>query len=108
MSQRAVFVEVDGNLFPEIQSAMPDYDDCVSIVRDMELDLDEGDTCEVCAVWFEIGEGESDTDEFFPEESLLAWYESGTLEKEVEKQGHYLEEIQSDTTHVRCEDVFEA
>lgn len=101
MSQRAVFVEVDGILFPELQPGMPDYDDCVSIVRDMELEVGEDETCEVYAVWFEIGEGESDTDEFFPEESLLAWYKGGTLEKEVEKCGYYLEEVQNDTTHVR-------
>lgn len=108
MSQRAVFVEVNGNLLPEVLHGMPDYDDCVSAARDMVEpdDLEPGDTCAVHAVWYEIGEGESDTDTFFPEETLLKWQEEGVLADEVEKKrGYSLEEVQNDTTYVHAHDI---
>ena len=52
----------------------------------------------VYAVWYEIGEGESDTDNFFPEEVLLDWYENNRLEEETEKRGYNAEVVQSETT----------
>jgi len=98
MSQRAVFVEVSGATYPEVLHSMPNMDDCVSIVKDMEREPCEYDTCTVYAVWYEIGEGESDTDNFFPEEVLLDWYENNRLEEETEKRGYNAEVVQSETT----------
>ena len=83
MSQRAVFIEVDGMLYNEIFRSMPDYDECVSIIKDIGLDT-EG-SVDVVAAWYEIGEGESDTDEFFKEAELLHLYDTDTLEKEMER-----------------------
>lgn len=98
MSQRAVFVEVDGTVYPEVLHSMPDFEDCISFVQDLECEPCEGDSCNVDAVWYEIGEGESDTDNFFSEEVLLDWYENNRLEEEIEKRGYNAEVVQSETT----------
>lgn len=103
MSQRAVFAEVDGTLYPEVLHSMPDYDDCVSMAKEMDAE----DSCDVQATWYEIGPGESDTDEFFPEDDLLKWHEKGDFEKEVESRGQTVDVVQSDTTHVMAQDLMD-
>jgi hypothetical protein len=105
MSQRAVFIEVDGMLYNEIFRSMPDYDECVSIIKDIGLDT-EG-SVDVVAAWYEIGEGESDTDEFFKEAELLHLYDTDTLEKEMERRGYSLMHVQTEPTHVWEEDLTE-
>ncbi len=104
MSQRAVFLEVDGAIHPEVMHAMPDIDDCVAAARDLECEPCEGDTCVVNATWYEIGEGESDTDNFFPEETLVEWRKNGKVEEEAGKRGYCVEVIQTDTTVLTAED----
>ena len=101
MSQRAVFVRVDEELYPEVLHSMPDREECISIARELEY---EG-PCEVSAVWFEIGEGESDTDEFFPEESMLEWYRKDCIEREAAKLGLHVMVVQCDFTNVSESDI---
>lgn len=38
MSQRAVFVEVDGEQYEEIFHSVPDYEECLSICSDMGIE----------------------------------------------------------------------
>ena len=42
MSQRAVFAEVDGTLYPEVLHSMPVYDDCVSMAKEMGISPERG------------------------------------------------------------------
>lgn len=106
MSQRAVFVEVDGMLYDEVLRSMPDYDECVFIVEEIGVIDTEGGV-DVVAAWYEIGEGESDTDEFFKEAELLYLYDKDILEQEMERRGYSLMHVQTDTTHVWEDDLIE-
>lgn len=81
MSQRAVFVEVDCQLIRDVFHALPDEADARDIVADLvaEGEIEEKGSYEVSAVWYEIGEGESGMDNFFPEEKLICAYEKDGL-----------------------------
>ena len=92
MSQRAVFIEVDGEQYEEIFHSVPDEEDCLFICLDMEMESGEH---EIKYEWYEIGDGESDTDEFFIEEELLRMKRKDKFEEYMEKQGYEMELIQS-------------
>lgn len=94
MSQRAVFVEVDGEQYEEIFHSVPDEEDCLSICLDMEMESGEH---EIKYEWYEIGEGESDTDEFFIEEELLRMKKEDRFEEYMKIQGYETELVQSGT-----------
>lgn len=94
MSQRAVFIEVDGEQYDEILSSVPDEEDCLSICLDMDMTSGEH---EIEYEWYEIGEGESDTDEFFVEEELLEMKRKGKFEDCMGKRGYETELVQSGT-----------
>ena len=101
MAQKAVFVEVDGILYPEVFTYMPDSEDISGMIEDMKEDGYSFDSEAVANItWLDIGEGESDTDEFFPEKDLLKWFEDGTLEKEAERAGHNVEVVEQRVTHL--------
>ena len=58
--------------------------------------------------WIDIGEGESGTDEFIDDETLLFLYESYDCEEEIYKQfGLNVERIESGTIEVMLEDLRE-
>lgn len=69
-------------------------EDCLSICLDMEMESGEH---EIKYEWYEIGDGESDTDEFFIEEELLRMKRKDKFEEYMEKQGYEMELIQSGT-----------
>ena len=94
MSQRAVFIEVDGEQYEEIFHSVPDKEDCLSICLDMEMESGEH---EIKYEWYEIGEGESDTDEFFIEEELLRMKKEDRFEEYMKIQGCEMELVQSGT-----------
>lgn len=77
MSQRVVFVMVDGDLLPEVFRQLPDEAEALEIVENQiaEGNIEEKETCEVDADWYEIGEGESGMDTFIPEADLLVAYD---------------------------------
>ena len=85
MSQKAVFVRVDGNLIPEIFTHVPEYNDMVQICLDYDYDGTESisDYYLVEYEWVEIGEGESNTDDFIDDETLLHIYDAYDWEKEI-------------------------
>lgn len=81
MSQRAVFVEVDCQLVREVFHTLPDEADARDIVDDLiaEGEIEEKESYEVSAVWYEIGDGESDMDRHFLEEKLICAFEKDGL-----------------------------
>lgn len=94
MSQRAVFIEVDGEQYDEILSSVPDEEECLSICLDMNMENSEH---EIKYEWYEIGDGESDTDEFFTEKELLDVKRKDEFEEYMEKQGYTTGLVQSGT-----------
>ena len=76
MSQRAVFITVNGNVVDEVFNSVPDYDDMVNACEDegYEYDEDSDYYANVEYEWIEIGEGESGSDDFFDDETLLDLY----------------------------------
>lgn len=101
MSQRAVFVEVDGEQYEEIFHSVPDGEDCLSICLDMGMESGEH---EIEYEWYEIGAGESDTDEFFIEEELLDMKRKDKFEEYMEKQGYETELVQSGTIMIEVQE----
>ena len=94
MSQRAVFIEVDGEQYEEIFYSVPDEEDCLSICLDMEMESGEH---EIKYEWYEIGNGESDTDEFFIAKELLRMKKEDRFEEYMKIQGYETELVQSGT-----------
>lgn len=78
MSQRAVFITVNGNVVDEVFNSVPDYDDMVNTCEDegYEYDEDSDYYANVEYEWIEIGEGESDSDYFFDDETLIHLYKT--------------------------------
>lgn len=73
MSQKAVLVRVEGNLIPEVFNYVPNYDDAVYICKDYGYEYKDyySDYYMLEYEWIDIGEGESGTDEFIDDETLL-------------------------------------
>lgn len=94
MGQRVVFINVDGEQYDEILSSVPDEEDCLSICLDVGMESGEH---EIEYEWYEIGDGESDTDEIFTEEELLRMKREDRFEEYMEKQGYETELVQSGT-----------
>ena len=109
MSQTAVMVRVNGNLFPEVFSSVPDYDDAVQICKDFgyeKSDADyDGDYICVEYEWVEIGDGESGIDEFFDDETLRHIYDAYRWDDELENLGYSVEIVESGSYDVDFEDL---
>lgn len=101
MSQRAVFIKVDNELYEEIFHSVPDEEDCLSICLDVGMESGEH---EIEYEWYEIGDGESDTDEFFTEEELLDMKRKDRFEKYMEKQGYETELVQTGTIVIEVQE----
>lgn len=99
MSQRAVFVRVNGNLHEEVLSHVPDHDDMIQICKDFGYDPSygeyDGDYISLEYEWIDIGDGEGGADEFFDDEALCALYDSYEWEKNFEKMGYNAESIET-------------
>lgn len=92
MSQRVVIIEMNDEKRQRnihIQNYVPDQDD----IEQLSLDYEMSGSVEATYEWYEIGEGESDTDAFFTEEELKSMYED--FERNCEKRGMNCELIQS-------------
>lgn len=110
MSQRAIFVRVDGNLVKEVFNHVPDYDDMVRICKDEGYDEYEGyrDYALVEYEWIEIGEGESGMDNFIDDEILLAIYDSYGWEEHIKSLfGLEVDTVESGSEEVLLEDIRE-
>lgn len=105
MSQTVRFVKVNDVFYPEVFTVFPDKEEAmvfvVEMVEDEELDRDE--EYEISAIWYEVGEGESRTDEFFTDKELIRMCENGNydvFEKRVKERGYEVHDIQKETIFV--------
>ena len=109
MSQKAVLVRVDGNLIPEVFHAVPDYYDMCQICIDNRFDGTEEtytDYYNVEYEWIDIGDGESGTDSFIDDETLLFIYDSYGYEDVIKKEfGLDVEVIETGSEDVLFEDL---
>lgn len=101
MSQRAVFVKVDNQQYEEIFHSVPDGEDCLSICLDMGMESGEH---EIEYEWYEIGAGESDTDEFFIEEELLRMKRKDKFEEYMKIQGYRIDLIEYGTIMIEVQE----
>ena len=101
MSQTAVIIHVDGALHQEVYPSLPDHEEIVQICKDFGYTTEdaayEGDDIDITCEWYEIGSGESGTDDFFSDEEILAKFSHDNCEKEFEAEGYELDAIQQET-----------
>ena len=94
MAQKVVFIFVENELSEEILSFTPDKDELIQAARDMEYETSENDTgVNVQFEWYDIGEGESDTDIFFSDKELYQIMKNRkqNFQKEIEQRGFLCE-----------------
>lgn len=99
MSQIAVMVRVNAILFPKVLKSVPSYDDAIQICKDFGYESSDanydGDYILVEYEWIEIGNEESDTDEFFDDETLQHIYDSYEWDEVIEAQGYNVKIVRS-------------
>lgn len=110
MSQTMRIPKINDSFYGEILTYFPDEEEAQEMVKEAVTDgcLSEYGDYEVTTDWYEIGEGESNTDYFFSDEELIEWYNSGgieEIEKRANEKGYNLEHIQTDTVYVSAEDI---
>lgn len=112
MSQTMRITEINGAFYPEIFTSFPDRDDAIALIEYAVKDgwLSPSEDYDVCTEWYEIGEGESNSDTLFADETLIDWYNKGGVKEiiaQAKKRGFETEHIQSDTINVRHDDIEE-
>ena len=110
MSQTMRIPKINDSFYGEILTYFPDEEEAQEMVKEAMTDgcLSEYGDYEVTTDWYEIGEGESDTDYFFSDEELIEWYNVGgieEIEKRAREKGLDVEHIQTDTVYVSAEDI---
>ena len=110
MSQKAILVRVENNLIPEVFNYAPDYDEAVQICKDNGYEYKNfySDYYMLEYEWIDIGEGESGTDEFIDDDTLLYLYDSPEFEEMVYRQfGLNVETVETGAIEVMLEDLKE-
>lgn len=110
MSQTMRIPKINDSFYGEILTYFPGEEEAQEMVKEAVTDgcLSEYGDYEVTADWYEIGDGESDTDCFFSDEELIEWYNVGgieEIEKRAREKGYNVEYIQTDTVYVAAEDI---
>lgn len=110
MSQTMRIPKINDSFYGEILTYFPDEEEAQEMVKEAMTGgcLSEYGDYEVTTDWYEIGEGESDTDYFFSDEELIEWYNVGgieEIEKKAREKGLDVEHIQTDTVYVSAEDI---
>ena len=95
MSQTMRIPKINDSFYGEILTYFPDEEEAQEMVKEAVTDgwLSEYRDYEVTTDWYEIGEGESNTDYFFSDEELIEWYNIGGIEeidKRVGEKGYNL------------------
>ena len=105
MAQKVVFVFIDGTLSDEILTYTPDTDDLLTILDNMGYEASDGEI-EAGYEWYDIGSGESDTDEFFTEKELYDMRLKGSriFENEITKAGYDCALVTEDSTIIEIEE----
>lgn len=95
MSQRVVFVDYFSiiHLTSSVYSYIPDEDEMKNECEDYDPGMIEAHW-----YWYDIGEGESDTDCFYTDEQLMKLWEEGVFEEQIEKDGYLLDLVQKGMT----------
>lgn len=112
MSQTMRITEINGAFYPEIFTSFPDRDEAISLIEYAVKDgwLSASEDYEVNTEWYEIGTGESNSDTFFTDETLIEWYNKGGVPeiiRHAEKQGYEVEHIQNDSITIEHCDIEE-
>lgn len=111
MSQKAVFVRVDGNLIQEVFNTVPDYDDACQICNDNGWDGTEDRSSDYYNVeyeWIDIGEGESGLDTFIDDKTLLHIYDCPDYADLIKEQYALdVESIESGEIEVMIDDLID-
>lgn len=112
MSQTMHITEINGAFYPEIFTSFPDRDDAIALIEYAVKDawLSPSDEYEVRTEWYEIGEGESNADTFFTDETLIDWYNKGGVAeiiRQAKEKGYEVEHIQTDTICIDADDIDE-
>lgn len=108
MSQTAVMIRVNGNLFSEVYSKVPSYEDAIQICKDFgydSTDREYGDYILVEYEWIEIGDGESNTDYFFDDETLCHIYDAYGWENEFESHGYMVEPVETGSYEIEFNEL---
>lgn len=112
MSQTMRITEINGAFYPEIFTSFPDRDDAIALIEYAVKDawLSPSDEYEVRTEWYEIGEGESNTDTFFTDETLIDWYNKGGVAeiiRQAKEKGYEVEHIMTETMFIDADDIDE-
>lgn len=112
MSQTMRITEINGAFYPEIFTSFPDRDDAIALIEYAVKDawLSPSDEYEVKTEWYEIGEGESNSDTFFTDETLIDWYNKGGVAeiiRQAKEKGYEVEHIMTETMFIDAEDIEE-
>ena len=98
MSQTAIFVRINGTLYEgEVFKHIVSKDEAIGLCTDVGLASDNGDSMDTISIeyeWYEIGDGEANTDEFFDDSELFKMYKSKDFNKSVNQKGYSLEWVQ--------------
>ena len=109
MSQTAIFVRVNGTLYEgEVFKHIVSKDEAIGICADIGLTSDDGDSMDTINIeyeWYEIGDGEANTNEFFNDSELLEMYKTKDFNKAVNRKGYSLEWVQDTRFGVRYSDL---
>lgn len=104
MSQRAVFVRLNGNLHKEIFPSVPDYEEMIQICKDFGYEPSDGkldgNYIFLEYEWIEIGNGESGADFFFDDDTLLYIYNSYEWENQFLELGYEVEIIETGSEEI--------
>ncbi len=102
MSQRVVYLQLSDDNYATChygETSVPDEDYVVSLAEDYDL---KGNI-ECLYEWYEIGEGESDTDTFFTDDEIADMFESGNFVKACEEKGYDCELVEYGTINASTE-----
>lgn len=109
MSQTAIFARVNGTLYEgEVFKHIVSKDEAIGICADIGLTSDDGDSMDTINIeyeWYEIGDGEANTNEFFNDSELLEMYKTKDFNKAVNQKGYSLEWVQDTRFGVRYSEL---
>lgn len=109
MSQTAIFARVNGTLYEgEVFKHIVSKDEAIGLCADIGLTSDDGDSTDIISIeyeWYEIGEGEANTNKFFTDSELLEMYKNKDFNKSINQKGYSLEWVQDTRFGVRYSDL---
>ncbi|RHV70233.1 MULTISPECIES: hypothetical protein [Clostridia] len=102
MSQKAVFVRINGQLLPKIFSTVPDYNDAVKLCMHCDS-VSLGKNLQLDYEWIEIGDGKSGVDTFYDDNLLLFLYNTFGYEDILRSAGDAVRTVEQGSYTISCE-----